>query len=88
MRLRRGIPPAVGRDRSASAWGYREDSGDRRGTIPARLRPCCLYRRALLGDLARLAARIVTAGVRATTGEPDLNTPTAPWPTGIPIWIS
>jgi hypothetical protein len=22
-------------------------------TIPARLRPCCLYRRALLGDLAR-----------------------------------
>lgn len=31
-------------------------------TIPKRLRPYCLYRRALLGDLARLAARIVTAG--------------------------
>jgi len=42
-------------------------------TIPKRLRPYCLYRRALLGDLARLAARIVTAGVRATTGEPDLR---------------
>ncbi|MCX6026893.1 MAG: transposase [Chloroflexi bacterium] len=36
-------------------------------------RPYCLYRRALLGDLARLAARIVTAGVRATAGEPDLR---------------
>jgi hypothetical protein len=58
------------------------------GTIPKRLRPYCLYRRTLLGDLARPAARIVTAGVRATTGEPDLDTPTAPWPTGIPIWIS
>jgi hypothetical protein len=42
-------------------------------TIPKRLRPYCLYRRALLGDLARVAARIVTAGVRATTGEPDLQ---------------
>jgi hypothetical protein len=31
-------------------------------TIPKRLRPYCLYRRALLGDLARLAARIVTDG--------------------------
>jgi hypothetical protein len=81
MRPRRGIPPAVGRDRGASAWG----NG---GTIPKRLRPYCLYRRTLLGDLARPAARIVTAGVRATTGEPDLDTPTAPWPTGIPIWIS
>jgi len=39
----------------------------------SRLRPYCLYRRALLGDLARLAARIVTAGVRATTGESDLR---------------
>ena len=57
-------------------------------TIPKRLRPYCLYRRTLLGDLARLAARIVTAGVRATTGEPDLNKPTARWPTGIPISIS
>jgi hypothetical protein len=42
-------------------------------TIPKRLRPYCLYRRALLGDLAWLAARIVTAGVRATTGESDLR---------------
>jgi hypothetical protein len=31
-------------------------------TIPKRLRPYCLYRRALLGDLARLAARILTDG--------------------------
>jgi len=31
-------------------------------TIPKRLRPYCLCRRALLGDLARLAARIVTDG--------------------------
>jgi hypothetical protein len=42
-------------------------------TIPKRLRPYCLYRRALLGDLARLAARIFTAGVRATTGESALR---------------
>ena len=53
-----------------------------------RLRPYCLYRRTLLGDLARLVASIVTAGVRATTGEADLNTPTVPWPTGIPVSIS
>ena len=39
----------------------------------SRLRPYCLYRRALLGDLARLAARIVTAGIRAATGESDLR---------------
>jgi hypothetical protein len=31
-------------------------------TVPKRLRPYCLYRRALLGDPARVAARIVTAG--------------------------
>jgi len=31
-------------------------------TIPKRLRPYCLYRRALLGDLARLPVRIVTDG--------------------------
>jgi hypothetical protein len=42
-------------------------------TLPKRLRAYCLYRRALLGDLARVAARIVTAAVRATTGEPDLR---------------
>ena len=42
-------------------------------TLPKRLRAYCLYRRALLGDLARVAARIVTAAVRATTGEADLH---------------
>ncbi len=38
-------------------------------TIPKRLRPWCLYRRALLGDLARIAARTVTAAVRTLTRE-------------------
>ena len=33
-------------------------------TIPKRLRTWCLYRRALLGDLARVAARTVTDAVR------------------------
>ena len=47
-------------------------------TIPKRLGAYCLYRRALLGDLARLAARIVTAGVGATTGEPDLGVGSSP----------
>jgi hypothetical protein len=42
-------------------------------TLPKRLRACCLYRRSLLGDLARVAARIVTAAVRATTGGSDLK---------------
>lgn len=41
-------------------------------TIPNRLRTWCLYRRTLLGDLARVAARPVTAAVRALTGEPAL----------------
>ena len=41
-------------------------------TIPKRLRTWCLYRRSLLGDLARVAARTVTAAVRTLTGEPDL----------------
>jgi len=41
-------------------------------TIPKRLRTSCLYRRALLGDLARVAARTVTAAVRMLTREPDL----------------
>ena len=36
-------------------------------TIPKRLRTWCLYRRALLGDLARVAARTVTAAVRMLT---------------------
>ncbi len=38
-------------------------------TIPKRLRAWCLYRRALLGDLARVVAHIVTAAVRALTQE-------------------
>jgi hypothetical protein len=42
-------------------------------TIPKRLRAYCLFRRSLLGDLARVAARTVTAAVRATTGEADLS---------------
>jgi hypothetical protein len=41
-------------------------------TIPKRLRAYCLYRRRLLGDIARVAARTVTAAVRALTGERDL----------------
>ena len=41
-------------------------------TIPRRLRTWCLYRRALLGDLARVAARTVTAAIRSLTREPDL----------------
>ncbi|MGI8842565.1 MAG: transposase zinc-binding domain-containing protein [Gemmatimonadaceae bacterium] len=41
-------------------------------TIPKRLRTWCLYRRALLGDLARVAARTVTAAVRTLTREPNL----------------
>jgi hypothetical protein len=40
-------------------------------TIPKRLRRWCLYRRSLLGDLARVAARTVAA-VRSLTREPDL----------------
>ncbi len=41
-------------------------------TIPKRLRTWCRYRRSLLGDLARVAARTVTAAVRALTRE-DLS---------------
>lgn len=41
-------------------------------TIPKRLRTWCLYRRSLLGDLARVAARTVTAAVRTLTRERDL----------------
>jgi hypothetical protein len=40
--------------------------------VPKRLRAYCLYRRRLLGDIARVAARTVTAAVRALTGEPEL----------------
>jgi hypothetical protein len=41
-------------------------------TIPKRLRAWCLYRRRLLGDLARVAAQTVTAAVRTMTREPEL----------------
>ncbi len=41
-------------------------------TIPKRLRAYCLYRRALLGDFARVAARTVSTAIRALTGERTL----------------
>jgi len=42
-------------------------------TIPKRLRSYGLYRRRLLGEIARVAARPVTAAMRALTGERDLG---------------
>lgn len=42
-------------------------------TVPKRLRPYFLYDRTLLGDLSRVAARTVTAFIRATVGERDLS---------------
>jgi len=41
-------------------------------TIPKRLRAYCLYRRRLLGEIARVAARTVTAAMRMLTGERNL----------------
>ena len=41
--------------------------------VPKRLRPYFLYHRTLLGDLSRVAARTVTAFIRATLGERDLS---------------
>ena len=41
-------------------------------TIPKRLRAYCLYRRRLLGEIARVAACTVTAVIRTLTGERDL----------------
>jgi len=41
-------------------------------TIPKRLRAYCLYRRRLLGEIARVAARTLTGAIRTLTGEPDL----------------
>jgi hypothetical protein len=41
-------------------------------TIPKRLRAYCLYRRRLLGEIARVAARTVTAAGRSLTCERDL----------------
>lgn len=37
-------------------------------TVPKRLRPYFLYKRALLGNLARVAARTVTSFIWATAG--------------------
>jgi len=42
-------------------------------TVPKRLRPYFLYHRKLLGELSRVAARTVTAFIRATVGEKDLS---------------
>jgi hypothetical protein len=42
-------------------------------TVPKRLRPYFLWRRPLLGDLARIAAATTTAVIQATIGEPDLS---------------
>ena len=42
-------------------------------TIPKRLRAYCLYRRRRLGDIARVAARTVTAAMRTLTGERELT---------------
>ncbi len=42
-------------------------------TIPKRLRAYCLYRRRLLGEIARVAARTVTAAIRTLTGERELT---------------
>ena len=48
-------------------------------TIPKRLRAYCLYRRRLLGEIARVAARTVTAAIRTLTAERDLaERPAAP----------
>jgi hypothetical protein len=41
--------------------------------VPKRLRPYFLYHRSLLGDLSRVAARSVTAFIRATLGERHLS---------------
>jgi hypothetical protein len=41
-------------------------------TIPKRLRAYRLYRRRLLGEIARIAARTVTAAIRTLTGKRDL----------------
>ena len=42
-------------------------------TLPKRLRPYFLWRRKLLGDLARVAAGTATALMRVTLDEPDLS---------------
>ena len=42
-------------------------------TIPGPLRAYCPYRRRLLGEIARVAARTVMAAIRTLTGEPELS---------------
>jgi hypothetical protein len=42
-------------------------------TIPKRLRAYCLYRRRLLGEIARVGARAITSAIRALTDERDLS---------------
>jgi len=42
-------------------------------TIPKRVRASCLYRRRLLGEIARVVARTVTAAIRTLTGERGLT---------------
>ncbi len=42
-------------------------------SVPKRLRPYFLYDRKLLGELSRVAARTVTAFIRATVGEKDVS---------------
>ena len=41
-------------------------------TIPKRLRAYCLYRRGLLGEIARVAACTLTGAIRTLTGEREL----------------
>lgn len=68
------------------------------GVRGARTSTWCLYRRSLLGDLARVAAHTATAAVRALTGEADLAVGIVAsiqthgsldncWPTGTPTSI-
>jgi len=42
-------------------------------TIPTRLRAQGLYRRRLLGEIARVAARTVTAAIRTLIGEQEVT---------------
>lgn len=42
-------------------------------TLPKRLRAYCVYRRRLLGEIARVAAGTVTAAIRTLTGERHLT---------------
>jgi len=59
-----------------SGWTRRSSHPCRTGqvvlTIPKRLRAYCLYRRRLLGEIARGAARTITAAIRTLTGEGEL----------------